>query len=449
MTERALTAIVVGAFASPPKRTMRLLLLAALLLDVGCKRAPAETPTTSQGPATALAAQQKLALASVVGVGPVDVGIAQLQALLGKKPTDDAAWAALGRAWISKARVSGDPGYYLNAEACAQVILARSPDATPALELRALVLVNQHRFAEARTLAEKIVARAPENVVAYAALSDALLELGDVDASTAAVQKMVDLKPNLPSYARAAHLRWLHGDLPGARDLYKSAIGSGGDPRDPEPQAWVIVQAATVFFQGGDDEGALAGAELASKRVVDYPPALVLQGRIALARGDAKAAIAPLEKAFAASPTIETAWLLGDARTATGDEKGAALAFAHVENKGRVLDPRTLSLFWSVKKKNAKEALALAEEEKKTRGDPYTDDALAWALHRNGRDADAKVAILRATRFGTKDARLLFHAGAIQIALGEIVEGKKRVAEALALRPGFDLSEAVEAKALL
>ena len=50
----------------------------------------------------------------------------------------------------------------------------------------------------------------------------ATLELGDVEASTKAVQRMLDLKPSLPSYGRAAHLRWLLGDTAGAQALYQS-----------------------------------------------------------------------------------------------------------------------------------------------------------------------------------------------------------------------------------
>src|SRR5438445_241902 len=79
---------------------------------------------------------------------------------------------------------------------------------------------------------------------------------------------------------------------------------------------------------------------------------------------------------------------------------------------------RTLSLVYSTRNLHPEEALELAQQERATRGDPSTDDALAWALYRNGRFVEAKVAIDRARRHGTKDARLLFHEGAIDMALG-------------------------------
>jgi len=183
--------------------------------------------------------------------------------------------------------------------------------------------------------------------------------------------------------------------------------------------------------------------------MVDYPPALVGKGRCALARGDGSAAVGVLERAYAASPLAETAWLLGDARAIAGDSLGAAKAYALVEKVGAQSDRRTLSLYYSTKNIAPEKALLLAEAERKVRGDLYTYDAYAWSLHRNGRDLDAKGAIERALSLGTRDARLLFHSGAIHIALHETAVGRKLVADALALNPNFDVSGAAEARALL
>jgi hypothetical protein len=104
---------------------------------------------------------------------------------------------------------------------------------------------------------------------------------------------------------------------------------------------------------------------------------------------------------------------------------------------------------YSSRQTNADEALRLAEEERGARGDVYTDDALAWALYRHGRFADAKNAIARARRYGTKDARLLFHEGAIEKALGHEAAGGRLLAQALELNPKFDVAGAAEARALL
>src|SRR6185437_14306524 len=116
-------------------------------------------------------------------------------------------WITLGRAWVEKARNSGDPGFYLHADACAQEVLKHEPDSKSATDLRALSLMNDHKFAEAKELEEKILAKRPEDVMGWGTLSDAQLELGDVDGAEKSLQKMMDLKPSLPSYIRAGYLK--------------------------------------------------------------------------------------------------------------------------------------------------------------------------------------------------------------------------------------------------
>lgn len=391
-----------------------------------------------------------LGLAKPGGVTPVDTQIIAAQQMIEKFPDIRDHWIALGRLWVRKAREAGDPGFYLSAKACADVSLDIEPGNLPGQNLVGLVLLNNHKFYDALDLADKVLAQYPEDLMALGTRSDALLELGRVDESVKAAQKMVDLKPNLPSYSRAAYLRWLTGDTKAAKDIAWQAIDSGRDPRDPEPIAWAIVQAAMMFWHEGDHEGANAGFDKALEAFKDYPPALVGKGRyLLLAKKDAKAAIDPLARAFKLSPLAETAWLLGDAKEAAGDAAGAAEAHAHVLKHGRLGDPRTLAQFYATKNRDVAEASRLAEEELKVRGGPYTDDTHAWALYRANKLPEARAASDRALRHGTKDATLLYHAGAIRIAAGDKAAGEKLVNEALALNPAFDWTGAAEARKLV
>lgn len=391
---------------------------------------------------------KRLALDKAKGSTQVDQMISDAQRAIEKNPKKVDWWIVLGRAWVRKARESADPGFYLNADACAEIALDLEPENKLALNLRGLVYLNDHEFEQARALGEKLVAKDADDPMAYGTLSDALLELGRYDEASAAAQKMIDLKPNLPSYGRAAYLQWLRGETRAARESTRLAIDSGRDKRDAEPEAWTLVQAGMMFWQAGDYEGADAGFDKALEWVSEYPAALVGKGRVALGRGDAKRATELLDRAFKQSPLAETAWLLGDARAASGDEKGAAEAYAAVEREGSA-DPRTLALFLATKGKDPARALSLAEKEKKTRGDIYTDDVLAWSLYRAGRMAEAKVASERACRLGTLDARLLFHRGAILIATGDVTTGRKLVKRALELNPQFDRAGAEEARKLV
>jgi tetratricopeptide (TPR) repeat protein len=444
---------------SNDSRGVRVCALALLVFAtgslVGChNEASSAGASASAAPAPAEAnggsdPAKVLALASTPGDGATDKAIARAQWVANKLPSRAAGWISLGEAWIGKARETTDPGFYLNAGACADLALRASPDDPAALDLRALVLLNDHRFEEARALAAANVARAPDDARAYGALSDALLELGRLDDAASAAQAMMDLKPNAAAYSRAAHLRWMHGDAAGAERAMRAAIDATAPGHGSEARGWTLTDAAMVFWHQGDYDGAEAGFDKALDTLPDYPPALVGKARVLLARGEGGAASGLLARAYARSPLVETAWLLGDARSLAADEAGARQAYDLVERDGRRIDPRTLSLFESTKGRDAASALELAERERATRDDPYTEDAYAWALYRSGRLTDARRAIDAATRWGTPDARFIYHAGAIRLAQGERASGRALVARAIALNPKFDLVAADEAHRLI
>jgi tetratricopeptide (TPR) repeat protein len=432
--------------------------VALTALSAGCKGEPAAPAPESKATTTSSAApgdespltiSKRLARSKPGGTQPLDREIEKLEQAVDKSPEKSDAWVLLGRAWVRKAREASDPGFYLNAKACADVALDLAPDNRAAKNLIGIMLLNQHKFDDARDLAEQMLRKAPQDMMALGTLSDANLEVGRYPEATQAAQRMMDLKPNLPSYIRVSYLEWLRGDIKGALESAHGAADAGRDPKDPEPRCWALVQAAMIFWHQGDYPGTDAGAQLALKECADYPPALVVRGRVALAGGEHPRAAELLAQSLKASPLAETAWLLGDARAAAGDSKGADEAYAHVVKDGRVADLRTLALFYATKDRDHDEAVRLAETERKVRDDIYTEDALAWALYRAGKLPEARAASDKANALGTKDARLIYHAGAIKIAAGDKPGGEKLVKAALALNPKFDWTGSAEAERLV
>ena len=430
-------------------------LLAFALTLAACQNAPspagsspspaASNTTTSVDGSAPLTIARRLALAKPTGTTAIDREIAHLQPLAEQHPGRPEPWVQLGRVWVRKAREASDPGFYLGAKACADLALDAAPGDRPATNLLGLVLLNDHKFDDARDLASQLLAKSPEDLTALGTLSDALIELGRYDEAIKATEKMGQLKPNLPSYIRASYLQWLRGDVKAAKESARLAVDSGRDPREPEPRCWALVQAAMIFWNEGDATGSDAGFESALDACHDYPPALVGRGRVAMAGGDFTRAMDYLGRAYAQSPLVETAWLLGDAHEAAGDLKGADVVRAELVKHGRMVDGRTLSLFFSTKNRDTDEAVSLAQAEKKVRDDIYTEDALAWALYRKGDIPGARAASDKAMALGTKDPRLLYHAGAIRIAAGDKAAGPKLVREALKLNPAFDRTGAAEA----
>src|SRR6185436_12146907 len=110
--------------------TATLVLLAACTDSKPPPPASSAAPSASGSPAAAearLNGARALALAKPGAATPVDKEIEALQkqaTTLNKTDT----WISLGRAWIRKARESADPGYYLHANACADVVLDLEPE---------------------------------------------------------------------------------------------------------------------------------------------------------------------------------------------------------------------------------------------------------------------------------------------------------------------------------
>jgi tetratricopeptide (TPR) repeat protein len=316
------------------------------------------------------------------------------------------------------------------------------PDFAPAQRLQGLVLLNNHEFAKARDLAKQMLERDADDALSWGTKSDAELELGDTAAAIESAQRMMDLKPNLPSYGRAAHLRWLQGDIQGAKRLYELAIASGTGQRDPEPRAWMIVQAAWLFWHEGDYAGAAAGFELAMNTMPEYAPALEGRGRTELARGNYAAAVSWLERARKAKPSVETSAYLGDAYALQGNDVQAKQMYEEAERAGKQHEPRSLAAFYTSHDRNPEAALAMARSEYALRKDVISKDVMAFALYRNGRLDEAEKLARQVLATGTLDAKFLYHAGLIQSAAAtdeaSRAQGRKRIAEALRRNPGFD-----------
>ena len=94
-------------------------------------------------------------------------------------------------------------------------------------------------------------------------------------------------------------------------------------------------------------------------------------------------------------------------------------------------------------------AVELAEADAATRSDVGAHDTLAWALHHAGRHEEAATAIGQALAIGTRDAELLYHAGAIAAATGEAGAARAHLEAALELNPYFHPQDADRARDLL
>lgn len=384
-----------------------------------------ETPPAPSQAAPESSRLQRLVFEDPHGDGLADQRIRQLQASLNRQPDKVDAWVLLGRAFIQKARQASEPGFYNNANACAAKALALRPDYPLALDLQAMVLMNQHRFAEARDLSQRVLNQDPDDLLALGTLADAEVELGDAQAARAAVERMSTLKPSLPTYARVAHLRWLHGDVEGAKAAYALAMDCGRGARDPEPLAWVVTEAAQVFLKEGDVEGAQAGFQRALLAFAHYPAAERGLGQVAMAEARWDEAADHLRAAFEGSALAETAWLWHEAAARAGRTQEAEQARDKALKLGRHGEGRVLAAMLATASSGLEEAQQHIERELKTRGDHITHGTSAWVHYRKAEYKQARAALDHAMRLGTPDPVLWAYDGLL---MG--VEGRRQEAQA-------------------
>jgi tetratricopeptide (TPR) repeat protein len=362
------------------------------------------------------ASRTGVALVPQKGDAPIDDEIRSLQNNARSKHQPPELMKRLGWAFVRKARLSYDPGYYKLAEQCALVVEYQRADDPDALLLQGHILQSLHKFKEAESIARKLV-NVRRDPADQGLLGDVLMEQGNLTEAVGAYQQMVNLRPDLQAYTRVAHLRWLKGDLDGAIDVIQMAA-TAASPREPEPGAWAYTRLGIYSLQAGQLDIAETSASFALEYADDYPPALLLRGRVLLAQGKPTVALPFLRKAAALNPVPEYQWILADAFSLTG-ETGAELA---MEKKlmatGAANDPRTFALFLASRRERLQDSLQLAFNELKTRQDVFTMDALAWALGANGRFAEGLDYSRKSLAEGTQDARLFYHAGCIAMECG-------------------------------
>ncbi len=219
----------------------------------------------------------------------VDQNIARYQQAILQQRQSLANLEKLGWAFVEKARTSFDPGFYKLAEQAVACLMLKQPDDANALMLQSHILQNLHRFKQAEVIARQVVTQRGW-WFEYAVLGDALMEQGRLDEAAQAYQQMIDQRPGPQAYSRAAHLRWLNGDLDGAIELMVLAVRAHGT-RVSESAAWSQVRLAMYVFQSGQLQ---AAEQLIRKTLAThdkYAPALLALGRFMLAQGDPEQAV--------------------------------------------------------------------------------------------------------------------------------------------------------------
>ena len=212
-----------------------------------------------------------------------------------------------------------------------------------------------------------------------------------------------------------------------------------------------------AWYQGRLGDFALAAGRLDEAEALyrsvpegtdPFHDAIAGRARIAAFRGRLDEAIALFEKAVAIGPDPHMLAALGDLYLAKGQKDRAESAFARLltVTDGRPESLRERARFLVNHDRDLSEALALAEADFAQRQDVHGHDVLAWALFKNGRVEEAAKHSAEARKLGTRDPLLHYHAALIHDRLGDWVDAKEELHQALAIQPRFSVLHADSAR---
>lgn len=361
---------------------------------------------------------------------------------------------ALAGAYLKMARATGEGNWYLQAEQTAKRSLASLPFYNNgALLILARVAEARHDFPTALRLAEQ-VGNANEDALSIKVTAN--LAMGKVDVANKAAVALVNRIANLGTLTLRSLVHQAMGkDTEALQDL-KLALAA------EEPgEIGSSVKTRTLLGRFYSQRGQLQQAEALYREALRLSPryslALVHLAELETRLGKYQEAERHYNEVIASSKGASTVFdhvvdrgmarlkfLQGDSvgakqwqdkaetilrqQTATGAENSN---FGHRRELALLLLERG-------RPQDTKEALALMTEEVKIRRDAQTLDTLAWALLQSGDAAKAFEAIKQALRWGVRDARILYRAGAIAKALGNDAGARTYNQQARQIDPTLD-----------
>ncbi|MCU1677590.1 MAG: hypothetical protein JWM93_2348 [Frankiales bacterium] len=376
--------------------------------------------------------------------------IQALQEHLRTATMDAEGWATLGLYYVEQARTTVDPAYYAKAEAVLKTSLDLSPaDNFIACAGQAALASGRHDFTDALRWAKRGLAINPYNAALYGTFGDALTQLGRYAEAEKAIQKMVDLRPGTPSFARASYLAELRGDLPRATSAMKAALDAAGTPSDV---AFADYYLGELALNAGDAAAALRRFESGIAADPSYAALYEGRARAHAALGHADKAVKDFTDAVDRVPQPTYVLEYADYLTSLGRAADAGVQYkvflaenALLQSNGVQLD--TDATLYYADHGDVAKALQIGKAGIASRPFVEMHDAYAWALHADGQDAEALTYVRKALAPGMRNALFHFHHGMILKALGRDAQALDELEAALAINPHFSPLQAPLARA--
>ena len=356
--------------------------------------------------------------------------------------------------YLRRFREMADVEDVLRAEQAARRSLALQPRHNQVSSmLLASALLSQHQFRSALDVLNNAQNPSVDNPNIVSLLASIQMELGDYEATHQLLQNLAQKESNSGQNAVVARYLELTGNLASARQLLDEAMQEMDSfyTMSAETRAWFHARTGDLAFAAGD----LALSEQRYREALDLFPrhiaAFTGLARLLAAQHRWQDALNAANQGIELMPQVETLSYKADAQLALLDQKGAAetedlIGVVAYLSKVKGIYDRALAVYYTEHGIHLTEALEIARSEVAVRDDVYAEDTLAWAAAANGQWQEAQRAAQRATRLGTEDALLQFHAGMIAFHLGNRKEAVKRLTQAVSLNPQFHHKYADQAR---
>ena len=359
--------------------------------------------------------------------------VADAQAAVRVAPASASAYAALGDAYLSRARETGDPGFYSRAERALGAARRTEPGSLAALVGGATLAGLRHDFSEQLRLGAAARRVAPQLARPLTVIADAQVELGRYGDAARTIQRLVDLKPGLPAYARVSYFRELHGDLRGASEAMRFAISAGGGAASIAYVETLLGDLALVRARTG---AARIAYRSALRDLPAFPQALTGLARVDAAGGEVRRAAARMRRSTNRLPLTSSLVLLSELELALGRTRDATadLAAARVQHRllraGRIL-PDAEGVLFEANHGSPRQAVRLGRRVWRAAPSIRSADALSWALTRSGRPRAGLGWARRALRTGSRDPLFRLHAGVAAGRSGRLHEAQRYLTSAV------------------
>jgi tetratricopeptide (TPR) repeat protein len=375
--------------------------------------------------------------------GPTDavqVGIARAQDQLRSEPQNWSVWANLGSAYVQEARITADPSYYPKAEGALKQSLQLHPsgNATAMVGMASLTSAR-HEFAASLDWATRAQAIAPDTAAVYGVLDDALTQLGRYPEARLAAQRMLDLRPSISSFARASYDLEEHGDVAGATATLQRALADAFTPADI---AFCRYYLGELAFNSGQLSDAARQYRAGREADPSYFPLIEGIAKVEAAQGQVEAALRDYNDLLSRVPLPQYVTELADYEQSLGRTRDAAAQLALFDTESRLfigngVDIDLESAIIDADHGDPAAAVQHAQAEWARRHSVLVADALAWALHRAGRDAEALPYATQALTLGWHNALISFHRGMIETSLRMNQAARSDLAAAESTNPYF------------